>query len=96
VFTTDHVLLVLGPIIDRILREEAPGVSLRFLPSVVEDWLPLRDGAADLSVCILGHFPPEFRTRRIFTDRFGAGRVVSGGEFVSVAEGLALMARGAG
>lgn len=34
--------------------------------------------------------------RRIFTDRFGAARVVSGGEFVSVAEGLALMARGAG
>jgi DNA-binding transcriptional LysR family regulator len=70
VFTTDHVLLVLGPIIDRILRVEAPGVSLRFLPSVVEDWIPLRDGAADLSVCILGHFPAEFRTRRLFTDRF--------------------------
>lgn len=70
VFTTDHVLLVLGPFIDRILRDEAPGVSLRFLPSVVEDWVPLRDGAADLSVCILGHFPPEFRTRRLFTDRF--------------------------
>lgn len=31
--------------------------------------------------------------RRLFEDRFGAGRVVSGGEFVSVAEGLALMAR---
>lgn len=34
--------------------------------------------------------------RRIFTERFGAARVVSGGEFVSVAEGLALMAHGAG
>jgi hypothetical chaperone protein len=31
--------------------------------------------------------------RRIFEDRFGAARVVSGGEFVSVAEGLALMGR---
>src|SRR5512137_981811 len=70
VFTTDHVLLVLGPVISRIVREEAPGVSLRFLPSVVEDWIPLRDGTADLSVCILGHFPPEFRTRKLFTDRF--------------------------
>jgi hypothetical chaperone protein len=29
--------------------------------------------------------------RRIFTDRFGMDRVVAGGEFVSVAEGLALM-----
>lgn len=70
IFTTDHVLLVLGPELDRILRDEAPGVSLRFLPSVVDDWLPLREGSADLSVCILGHFPPEFRTRRLFTDRF--------------------------
>ncbi len=31
--------------------------------------------------------------RRLFEDRFGRERVVSGGEFVSVAEGLALMAR---
>jgi hypothetical chaperone protein len=30
--------------------------------------------------------------RRIFDQRFGAARVVAGGEFVSVAEGLALMA----
>src|SRR5512136_953968 len=46
IFTTDHVLLVLGPTVDRILREEAPDVSLRFLPSVVDDWVPLRDGSA--------------------------------------------------
>jgi DNA-binding transcriptional LysR family regulator len=70
IFTTDHVLLVLGPAVDRILRDEAPDVCLRFLPSVMEDWIPLRDGVADLSVCILGHFPPEFRTRQLFTDRF--------------------------
>jgi DNA-binding transcriptional LysR family regulator len=70
IYTTDHVLLVLGPVVDRILREEAPQVSLRFLPSVIDDWVPLRDGAADLSVCILGHFPPEFRTKQLFTDRF--------------------------
>ena len=29
--------------------------------------------------------------RRLFEDRFGADRLVGGGEFVSVAEGLALM-----
>ncbi|NKC32915.1 Hsp70 family protein [Falsiroseomonas selenitidurans] len=33
--------------------------------------------------------------RRLFTDRFGAERVLAGGEFVSVAEGLALMGRAA-
>ncbi len=70
IFATDHVLLVLGPTVDRILRKEAPNVPLRFLPSVPDDWIPLRDGAADLSVCILGHFPAEFRTRQLFTDRF--------------------------
>jgi len=32
--------------------------------------------------------------RRLFEDRFGVERVVAGGEFVSVAEGLALMAAG--
>jgi hypothetical chaperone protein len=31
--------------------------------------------------------------RRLFEERFGAERVIAGGEFVSVAEGLALMAR---
>lgn len=70
IFTTDHVLLVLGPVLDRILREEAPDVAVRFLPSVEDDWIPLRDGTADLSVCVLGHFPAEFRTRQLFTDRF--------------------------
>lgn len=70
IYTTDHVLLVLGPVVDRILRAEAPGVSLRYLPSLEEDWIPLREGTADLSICILGHFPDEFRTRRLFTDRF--------------------------
>ncbi|QYU71206.1 Hsp70 family protein [Leptolyngbya sp. 15MV] len=30
--------------------------------------------------------------RRVFEHRFGADRLVAGGEFVSVAEGLALMA----
>ena len=31
--------------------------------------------------------------RRLFDERFGVGRVTTGGEFVSVAEGLALIAR---
>src|SRR5512137_1944726 len=70
IYTTDHVLLILGPVVDRILRDEAPEVTLRFLPSMVDDWIQLRDGAADLSVCILGHFPEEFRTRKLFMDRF--------------------------
>jgi DNA-binding transcriptional LysR family regulator len=70
IFATDHALLVLGPAVDRVVRGEAPEVSLRFLPSVVDDWIPLRDGTADLSVCLPGYFPPEFRTRPLLTERF--------------------------
>jgi len=70
IFATDHALLVLGPAVDRVVRAEAPEVSLRFLPSVVDDWIPLRDGTADLSVCLPGYFPPEFRTRPLLTERF--------------------------
>lgn len=70
IFATDHALLVLGPTVDRIVRAEAPAVSLRFLPSIIDDWMPLRDGTADLSVCLPGFFPPEFRTRQLLTERF--------------------------
>ena len=70
IFATDHALLVLGAAIDRVARAEAPDVTLRFLPSVVDDWTALRDGTADLSVCLPGFFPPEFRTRPLLTERF--------------------------
>jgi len=70
IFATDQVLLALGPAVDRIVREEAPEASLRILPSVADDWTALRDGTADLSVCLPGHFPPEFRTRQLLTERF--------------------------
>jgi DNA-binding transcriptional LysR family regulator len=70
IFATDHALLVLGPAIDRRVHAEAPDVTLRFLPSVVDDWTALRDGTADLSVCLPGFFPPEYRTRPLLTERF--------------------------
>ena len=31
IYTTDHVLLTLGPAVDRIVQAEAPGVCLRFI-----------------------------------------------------------------
>jgi DNA-binding transcriptional LysR family regulator len=70
IFATDHALLVLGPAIDRLVRVEAPGVSLRYLPSIVDDWKLVRDGTADLSICLPGLFPPEFRTAPLLTERF--------------------------
>lgn len=70
IFATDHALLVLGPAIDRLVRAEAPGVSLHYLPSIVDDWKLVRDGTADLSICLPGLFPPEFRTASLLTERF--------------------------
>ncbi len=51
------------------------------------------DAAAVDRVFLTGGTSLVPAVRRLFEDRFGAGRIVSGGEFVSVAEGLALMAR---
>lgn len=70
IFATDHALLVLGPALDRLVTTAAPGVVLRFLPSVVDDWTHLRDGTADLSICLPGAFPPEYRTHQLFEERF--------------------------
>ena len=70
VFATDHVLLVLGGAVDRLVRTEAPQVSLRFLPAIAADWLALRDGSADLSVRLPGLVPSEFRSRPLLTEPF--------------------------
>lgn len=66
---TDHALLVLGPALDRLLTTVAPQVSLRVLPNEADDWTPLRDGTADLSICLPGAFPSEFRTQLLFHER---------------------------
>jgi DNA-binding transcriptional LysR family regulator len=70
VFVTDHALLVLGDAVDRLVRHEAPEVTLRFLPAVADDWIALRDGIGDLSVGLPGPFPPEFRARRLLSEPF--------------------------
>ena len=70
VHATDYVLTVLGLEVDRVLREEAPGVSLRFVPNTVDDAAVLRDGGSDLAVGIYGELPPEMRSRPLLTDRF--------------------------
>lgn len=69
VHASDYVLDVLGVALDRILREEAPRVALRFVPNTPEDPARLRDGAADLAVGIYGDLPQEMRSRQLITDR---------------------------
>ena len=52
----------------------------------------LREDAID-RVFLTGGTSLVLAVRRLFTDRFGTQRVTGGGEFVSVAEGLALIGR---
>lgn len=70
VHATDYVLTILGPVVDRILREEAPGVCLRFVPNTPDDPALLRDQGSDIAVGIYGDLPQEMRNRQLLTDRF--------------------------
>jgi DNA-binding transcriptional LysR family regulator len=70
VHVTDYVLTVLGLVVDRILHEEAPRISMRFAPNTADDADKLRDGTSDLAIGIYGDLPPEMRTRQLMTDRF--------------------------
>ena len=70
IHATDYVLTVLGGTVDRILREEAPKVCVRFVPNTPDDSSMLRDQGSDLAVGIYGELPQEMRTRQLLTDRF--------------------------
>lgn len=70
VHATDYVLMVLGAAVDRILREEAPRVAVRFVPNTPDDSAMLRDRGSDLAVGIYGELPQEMKTRQLMTDRF--------------------------
>jgi DNA-binding transcriptional LysR family regulator len=67
---SDYVLTVLGLVADRILREEAPGVSVRFIPNTLDDPAMLAGGGSDLAVGIYGDLPQEMRSKQLLTDRF--------------------------
>lgn len=70
VHATDYVLTILGPTVDRILREEAPKVCVRYVPNTPDDPALLRDQGSDLAVGIYGELPQEMRNRQLLTDRF--------------------------
>lgn len=70
VSATDYVLAIVGGALDRLLREEAPQVCLRFIPNTLDDATRLRDAGSDLAVGIYGDLPQEMRHRQLMTDRF--------------------------
>jgi len=58
------------------VTDVAPCVRLRFAPKPDKDAFPLRDGAVDLEIGVLGASAPEVRTLFVFRDEFiGAVRV---------------------
>lgn len=67
---TDYLMEVIGGALDDELRDDAPGVDLRFVPVTVDDGEALRRGDTDLAIGIYGDLPPELRTRPALTDRF--------------------------
>jgi DNA-binding transcriptional LysR family regulator len=52
------------------VTKAAPGVRLRFAPKPDKDVRPLREGAADLEIGVLGQTGPEVRVQALFTDRY--------------------------
>lgn len=70
VHASDYVLTILGPTVDRILRQEAPKLCLRFIPNSPDDPALLRDQGSDLAVGIYGDLPQEMLNRQLLTDRF--------------------------
>ena len=53
------------------MGQEAPGVRLRFVQKPDKDSTPLRDGAVDLEIGVVGQATgPEVRAQALFRDRF--------------------------
>ena len=70
VHATDHMLALLGTGIGTSLSDEAPHTSLRFLPIQADDAPSLRGGNVDLALGVFPDLPPEFRTQKLFEERF--------------------------
>lgn len=70
IHATDHTTALLGTEIGRLIGEEAPSVSLRFLPILPDDVSPLRAGDVDLALGVFPNLPPELRKQALFQERY--------------------------
>lgn len=58
------------------ITKATPHVRLRFAPKPEKNARPLREGAIDLEIGVLGDFAPEVRTQSLFRDSFvGVARI---------------------
>jgi DNA-binding transcriptional LysR family regulator len=76
--TSDGFAETFGPLLIRKVRDEAPGVQLRFVRKLDKESTGLRDGSVDLETGVVaGTAGPEIRTQALFNDRY-VGVVRSG------------------
>ena len=70
--TADLVGAALAPGLLRLVRQEAPGVSLRFRAEDLEAGPALREGRVDLEIGSIDHVDPETRVEELVTLRMAA------------------------
>jgi DNA-binding transcriptional LysR family regulator len=69
--TSDGFAETFGPPLIRVVREEAPGVQLRFVRKLDKDSTGLRQGSIDLETGVVtGAIGPEVRAQALFADRY--------------------------
>ncbi|PLX75737.1 MAG: LysR family transcriptional regulator [Azoarcus sp.] len=83
--TSEGFAETFGPALIARVRDEAPGVCLRFVHKPDKDGRVLRDGFVDLETGVVGKSAaPELRVQALFRDRFigvvRAGHTLSQGE----------------
>jgi len=74
IHTSDHLITVLGPELDRLARE-APGVTLHVMPCVADSPAQLRDGTIDLAIGVFDYspyseLPGDLRIQQLYNDEF--------------------------
>jgi DNA-binding transcriptional LysR family regulator len=98
VTASDHLLAVMGPTLDRLLRG-APGVNLHVAALVRDEPAELRDGTLDLAIGVYDYspyseLPAELRIQQLFEDRFvcvvrgdhpAVGRTLSVAQYAALA-----------
>ena len=69
--TSDGFAETFGPALVRKVRDEAPGVQLRFVRKLDKESTGLRDGSIDLETGVVaGAIGPEVRAQSLFADRY--------------------------
>jgi len=70
--TSEGFVEVFAPLLISTVVAAAPKVRLRFAPKPDKDVQPLRDGAIDLEIGVLGRTGPEVKVQALFHDQFVA------------------------